>query len=786
MMSPFRPVSFWESALMTLPDAAFFDLMRSVLGTVKTPFNKQKLVEELSRFIVRPDILENIAAYIDTNDRRIIAAIALLSEPVPGELESFFTGEYSYVELQSMLLNLEERLIIYRFRDKGVLRIALNPRLENILAHYVADKGILFPAIEGESTGNETVESCMFNGRILAALFSFLLNTEVQIKDDGKGTVFTFRKKAIEQGKILFPGLDIDSSTGGLLALGLLCLARDVVVPDEAKITAFKALSDRERLEYLAGGIALFLHRGSISFAGSTGKIGAVPFQRGLLKSTVRLIGNFSDIAKDCKILPEATMIKLAELFRRQETSNWGYPGGNLRPMGSVEYPGGNLRPMGSVEYPEGNLRPIDSVEYPEGNLRPMGSVEYSEGNRSHAAFSDQYRWGIPEELPSASILLRSLVASGLFSLVMIDGKNCYYPSQLLDTEKSAKKPVSGRHGLQNQPCIAMDSGLSCILYPEITFADAMDLAAFSSVEETGITVRFSLSRDSVVRGFDRGYSAEFLWELLEQLSGGRAPDTLKWNLDDWEKRWKEVSLNQGVILTLGGERSYLAETEPIASLIKQNLAPGIYLLSVGIDKAASALSDAGVDIVGRPSITAKSRAANERAAETNIRLIKKVNSEPVIESIVGSRKSTDTFLERSVENSAEQIEQIKKRFRLVLNTLKLTKQEREELESRIERRMIVSETQLKDTSLRYEKLEARSLDYVGKTGVVKQAIVSGSLLELSCLNGDKILGFPESLDKKGGEMILSIKPRDGGEPVKLTLGKISVIRRIKQSIFGV
>ena len=735
MTSQFRPVSFWESALMTLPDAAFFDLMRSVLGTVKTPFNKQKLVEELSRFIIRPDIQENIAAYIDTNDRRIIAAIALLSEPVPGELESFFTGEYSYVELQSMLLNLEERLIIYRFRDKGVLRIALNPRLENILAPYAADKGILFPAIEGKLKANETVESSMFNSRILAALFSFLLNTEVQIRDDGKGTVFVFRKKAAEQGKILFPGVDIDSSAGGLLALGLLCLVKDELVPDEAKITAFKALSDRERLEHLAGGIALFLHRSSNSSAGSTGKIGEVPFQnRGLLKSIIRLVGNFADIAKDCKILPEATMIKLAELFRRQETSNWGFPEGNFR----------------------------------------------------LAAYNDQSRLGIPEEFPSASILLRSLVDSGLFSIVIMDGKHCYYPSQLFDTEKSAKKPVSGRSGVQKQPCIAMDSGLSCILYPEITFADAMDLAAFSSVEETGTTVRFSLSRDSVVRGFDRGYNAEFLWELLERLSGGRSPDTLKWNLDDWEKRWKDVSLNQGVILTLGGERIYLAETEPIASLIKQNLAPGIYLLSAGIDEAASALSDAGVDIVGRPSITVKSRTANERAVETNIRIINKVKNETVIESIVGPRESTETSLERTVENSAEQIEQIKKRFCLVLDTLKLTKQEREELESRIERRMIVSETQLKDTSLRYEKLEARSLDYVGKTGVVKQAIVSGSLLELSCLNGEKILGFPESLDKKGGEMILSIKPRDGGEPVKLTLGKISVIRRIKQSIFGV
>ena len=726
MNSPFRSVPFWQSALMTLPDAAFFDLMRSVLGTVKTPFNKHTLVQELSHLIIRPEIQENIAAYIDNNDRRIIAAIALLSEPVPGELESFFTGEFSYVELQGMLLNLEERLIIYRFRDNNVLRIALNPRLENILAPYAANKGILFPSIEISSPENDTtkdgaVQNCTFDNRTLAALFIFLLNNEVQLKDDGKGLSFVFRKKAAEQGKILFPGLDTDSLAGGLLALGLLCMEGQELIPDEAEIAAFKTIPNLGRYEYLAGGIAIFLHRGCIandssrSFARNDLKIygvnsiGEIFSSRGFLKSIVRLIRNFGDVAKDRKMLPEVTMIKLAELFRRQEAASW-------------------------------SLAILDGLA----------------------------------ELPSAAVLLRSLVVAGLFSIVVINGKNCYCPSYLYSIDSDTDKLLPGRGLLTGQPCIAMDSGFSCILYPEISFADVMDLAAFSSVEETGTTVRFVLSRDSVIRGFDRGYNADFLWQLLGRLSCDRTPDALKWNLDDWERRWKEVSLNQGVVLSLSGDRSYLAQTEPIASIIKQSLSPGVYLLSAGIDEAAAALRCSGVDIVGRP----KTRIRPE-SIEEPVHILEKSAEKPV-------ENYTKIPIEESNENTTERIEQIKKQFRIVLDTMKLTKQEREELESRIDRRMIVSETQLKDTSLRYEKLEARSLDYVGKTGIVKQAILSGSILELSCLNGEKILGFPESLDKKGGEMILFIKPRDGGEPVKIALGKISVIRRIKQSIFGV
>jgi len=726
MRPVFRPVAFWQDALMTLPNAAFFDLLRSILGTVKTPFNKQTLVEELSRLILSPEIQENIAAYIDLNDRKIIAAIALLCEPVPGELESFFTGEYSYAELQGMLLNLEERLIIYRFRDSDVLRIALNPRLENILAPIASDTEILFPEVssiepeqlkksgEGSTPDAQTAAanaaSGALNGRTLAALLTFLLNNEVQIKDDGNGKdlSFVFRKKATEQAKNLFPGLDINAVAGGLLALGLLVQEEEGIIPNEARIADFKELPNRDIFEYIAGGIGLFLFRNNAYLSYQS---------RGLLRNTVKLVHAISNIAKDGKILPEATMIKLAELFRRQEEANWDFSGG----------------------------------------------------------------------VPSAVILLKAIVMAGLFSVVTIDGVKYYRP-------EIPAKPVKTQAAKQD-PLIAMDSGFSCVLYPEISFADALDISAFSFVEETGTAIRFALSRESVVRGFDRGYTAKVIWELLDRLSGGRAPDALKWNLNDWEKRWQEVSLNQGVILTLGGERGYLAQTGMLASMIKQTLAPGVYLLSVGIDEATNALHSAGVDIVARPGTKQEEYSSffsplgkpeefslpgyitEKKAAEKKSAAGKKASGKKA------AAEKDDLQEEAPAENS---VEQIKQKFRQALAKMKLTKQEQEELESRIERRMIVSETQLKDTSLRYERLEARSLDYVGKTGIVRQAISTGSLLELSCLNGEKILGTPESLDKKGTEMILTIKPREGGEPVKLTLGKISLVRRIKQSIFGV
>ena len=715
MKSSFRSVDFWQSALLTLPDTAFFDLLRSILGVVKTPFNKQKLVEELSRFIVNPEIQKTITAYINDNDRRIIAAIALLAEPVPGELESFFTGEYSYAELQEILLNLEERLIIYRFRDNGILRIALNPRLENILAPHTANTQILFPAIEKskmEKSKAAINNTETLNGRTLAALFAFLLNNELQFKDndDGKNISFSFKKKAAEQSKILFPGLDINVLAGGLLTLGLFNdeenKSSSYLVPNEGKISAFKVLPERDRLEYLAAAAALFLSQGGLS---------ASYKNRSLLRNAVSLIHGLCNTAKDGRTLPETTLIKLAELLRRQEENSWGFMG----------------------------------------------------------------------ELPSASILLRSLVIVGLFVNTEMDGVRCLCPLFINSDTKNNKGDTAAKTA--DKPCIAMDSGFSCILYPEINFADALDLSAFSFIEETGTTVRFTLSRDSVVRGFNRSYNAEQIWKLLDRLSGSRLPDSLKWNLDDWEKRWKEVSLDEGVILTLTPEREYLAQTEALSSIIKCSLAPGLYLLSAELGDAAAILHNAGVDIVARPALKA------EASSSYFTPLSKTTGS-----GDTGIIMNKFTAEKLDTGQPSENAEQIKDTFRSALEKMKLSKQEREELESRIERRTIVSETQLKDTASRYEKLEARSLDYAGKASIVKQAISTGSLLEISCLNGDKILGMPETLDKKGTEMVLVIKPRANEdtalsaapdppeEPVRIALGKISLLRRIKPSIFGV
>lgn len=47
----------WSASLVQLPDTHFFDLMRLYLGVLKTPFHKQRLVQQLSAFLDRKSVV---------------------------------------------------------------------------------------------------------------------------------------------------------------------------------------------------------------------------------------------------------------------------------------------------------------------------------------------------------------------------------------------------------------------------------------------------------------------------------------------------------------------------------------------------------------------------------------------------------------------------------------------------------------------------------------------------------------------------------------------------------
>ncbi|MDR0585415.1 MAG: hypothetical protein LBG57_13865 [Treponema sp.] len=698
---------------MTLPDNSFFELLGSVFGKIKTPFNKQILLADLEMFLLREDIQKNIACYFDLNDARIIAAAAVLGEPAPGDLEGFFSGELSYAELHDLIINLEERFIFYRFQENGLSRLALNPVLEPVLSPLIKDTSLLFPSLDASDAPPDAPRTNLpLNDRILAGLLSFVLERETFFRNEGE-----ILKRVSATGNKIFPGLDLVSVIGGLRAIGLFRSHDAKLVPDYRYFADFGKLSPLERMEYCAAGIYCFRS------ANAPGAVSPYLFQT-QVRNMTGFIHRFLNSLEAKRLYPDKTLKRLAGILKYENTDT--------------------MRAVPALAA-SGEEKNIDS-----------------------------------------GILVECLEMSGLLLPVSAGYRRLGPLAAQQAGPETAAEPAGAK-----SPVIVMDTAFSCLVYPEISYTDAVSLASMLAVRDAGLSLRFDLTRDSAIRAFNRSISAAGMIELLKRLSADRIDESLIWTLRDWEGRYGEVSLRRGLVLSLSPERRYLAEMESLSCLIKETLAPGLYLLSeTAEDKAIKSLQKAGVNMVA-----CRTESADKTGASGAFR-----SPFPPPASVSQSRKKNlRAFVgpspdEKTRADTASSASALIAGFFSILEQMRdggtgprLGKAEHDELAARINRRLVLCESQLRDASVRYEKLEARSLDYVGKAMIAKQAIAFHSPVEIirSGKSGERLFGIPTALEKKGGESILIISPLEGGgDSLRIPLGKISLLRRIKKSIF--
>jgi hypothetical protein len=685
---------------MTLPDNAFFELLRTVFGKIKTPFNKQVLMGDLEKFLLRDDIKKNIANYIDTQDALIIAAVAALDEPGQSDLETFFNGTVDCSELYDLVINLEERFILYRFFDKEndhghrSGRLALNPVLGSILSPFADNRSLLFPSVslgETSSKGTHLDERPFADDRIFAVLLSFVSQNKVFLRVGGE-----IRQKVHNTAKTLFPGLlkaglPLETLMGALQVLGLFFAEGETLLPDYQRFAAFAALSRQERLAYCAAGVLCYAH-----------------YKEGALS------GTFSPW------LFRAKVHHYAEIINRLYNSL------DLQRL----YPRETIRRLAYMQDKSGRFI---------GAMEETGLIIQEETYWRKAPFTGNVHSG---------------------------------------EDSSSNKDV----------VIGMDTPFTMLVYPEITYNDAVDIAGFSDIIEAGMTVRFEMNRDSVVRAFNRNISADMIIELLQRLSHNRISESLIFSLNDWEKRHKEVTLSRGLVLTLSPEQRYLAETKPLEKLIVHTLAPGIYLLPESAEeKAVQILYKAGVTIIARQGegSTADNLGEAESAAGPLRNFFRPLEDSIMPDSSPPDQNSPPAGFHDAAQEPSAPI--LAEGFRSILKQMRLGEEDRNELAARIDRRLVLCESQLKDAVVRYEKLEARGLDYVGKAMIAKQAIAMRAPIEAVWPGKGKqerVFGIPKALEKTDSESILVIESINEGETVRLPLGKISLLRRKKKSIF--
>ena len=177
-------ISRWQEAISSLPDKQFFNTMRLYLGEIKTPYNKQRLTEQLASFIRREENLQSLLTLLDSFDVEILTALSLIPKASQETLVQFFSGTYAVTELYAEIINLTERLLIYTDKDELTGRefLAINPLLRDSLVPYL-DSKIIFPDFKAATLSTE--DSFTLSPNLLSAFISYIKLRGISCKSDG-------------------------------------------------------------------------------------------------------------------------------------------------------------------------------------------------------------------------------------------------------------------------------------------------------------------------------------------------------------------------------------------------------------------------------------------------------------------------------------------------------------------------------------------------------------------------------------------------------------------------
>ena len=238
----------WRESLTLLPDNRFFDIVRTYLGTIKTPYNKQNLVEQLSSIFRKEQNQRRIISFLSDFDFQILSLISLLPFPTQENVKDFFQNRYDVSVIYSALLNLSERLLIYSYSKRGFSEAALeiNPLVEDALKPFLGIAKI-FPKTECVQK-NQDFSFCI-SPIFIASYISFIrANPEMSKNDLSIKKKYSERLENIFLGKSETPTLLLN----GFFNIGIVRFKEKSLCVDDGVLEKFAELPEIFQYVYLA------------------------------------------------------------------------------------------------------------------------------------------------------------------------------------------------------------------------------------------------------------------------------------------------------------------------------------------------------------------------------------------------------------------------------------------------------------------------------------------------------------------------------------------------------
>ena len=683
-------ISNWQEAISSLPDKQFFNTMRLYLGEIKTPYNKQRLTEQLASFIRKEENLHSIITLLDSFDVEILTAISLIPKASQDTLLQFFNSTYSVTEFYAAIVNLTERLLIYTDKDKisGKEYLAINPLIKEFLTPYL-DTKLIFPDFKAEILSID--DAFTISPNLLAAYISYIKIKGISCKADG-----TIKKNDQNRLAEIFPGKEkvIQLLTNAFVNLSILTEGSKGYCLDSDRVKAFSKLSEPQQYALLC---AAAVSR----------------FSRDGLKKEAQLL-------LDCLTsIPESG-------FTRQAILRLAFLAGTFTEEGNV----------------------------------------FAKKSRFSMILEAARQEAGAEPEQNAELLDRMIDCAMEFGLLQKLGKTSsgeeLYKCALEDFSQPGFPKV-----------LNLDSTFTVTLLPGLSLSQLLPLTDFMMIKRCGLASEFEITRQSCSNGFDADWTPDSIFECISNYTNYEIPQNLQINITEWYNSYSSAMLYHGYILKVRDNNISLAENNPnIKKYIKEKLAEGIYLLSIPAGTSINDfIEESSLDFLGNV------KSSDAKSDFTSFPLLRNGHKLSIMTySNSGECKKT----------SIADADKLLKKLKASLDSQKMDKPLKESLSHRISSRLILSEGQLQNASVRTEILEADGMDFAGKVHLIEASIKEEDLMELQLPSPDgkggffSIVGHPLGISKQPGEAVMRFQVEPTKDIENLLVSRITHLRRLR------
>lgn len=743
----------WRESLTAMDEPGFFGLMRLYLGEIKTPYNKQKLIEALTSFLHKEENRRVLIKLLSREELMIIGAVLYIPFCTKEKTAAFFSPTFSFAFLHNVFLNLEERLILFRRKDAENAKeyFDVNPLLLSDIEPLI-NTDLLFPQTHPvcqvstdpeafcRAEGTDVPAVCerhFLSARLLASWFAFTAENPDCCRSDG-----SFKKKTHEFVGLRFPEISADFLQKIHKALLNLSLFRKkefgretLFEPDFAKWKRFALLAPLSRASYIAAAFCL---------ADCSSAPYGVP--RDELQKTAVLVRDFLLLMPRDGLSRQNVQRLLFLLKERQ--GEFPQKENRFRRLLRENFTGTatDISETGETLKPE----TLADVLILFGLLQGSAAEKNRAGKNRDEAFE-----------------------------VFTVNAELYAPSSLRGSDGT------GSELLDNS--ISINAGFSITVLKELPLSVFIELASCTELESCAVVASFRITKTACLRAFAGGAKPEGIESLLKKTASHELPQNLLFSLREWYALYSSGSLFKGYVLQVADDKRVLVENNPsLAPHIRIMLSPGVYLLDfLNDDEAFETIRKSGLEFIG-----------GLKNPESGIEPLPFERLDTAVR-FSGGTDGLDVFFAKKSTNadSVKNDEFCEKHLRQMeteLEKMNLPKEQKEELLLRINRKTIVHSAQLRSDSVRPEKTEAFGMDFLGKIHVLESAIAFSDLVEINSASGI-VTGFPVKIEKSAGDAVLVLQSDDvknadgknGTESQKISVAQARSVKRIRSSVLG-